>query len=72
MSEEGIGHILPVNGVYNYAMTKAAGIKLFDFIATEHPNFHVVNVQPGVIATEMNSGFQDESIDTCKPSSLFL
>lgn len=56
--------MLPTAGVFNYAMTKAAGIMLFDYIAAEHPRFHVVNVQPGVIATELNVGFQEESIDT--------
>lgn len=63
-TSSGIGHILPTPGVFNYAMTKAAGIKLFEYIALEHPDFHVVSVQPGVIATEMNVGFQEDSLDT--------
>ena len=62
----GIGHMAPVPMVFSYALIKAAGIKLFDYIGEEHPNFHVVNVQPGVIATEMNAEYQTTSDDTRK------
>lgn len=65
-TSSGIGHMAPIPQIVAYAMTKAAGIKLFDNIALENPDLHVVNVQPGVIATEMNAGFQEESDDTCE------
>lgn len=51
----GIGHISPLPGVFSYAVTKAAITKLFDYVASENPDLHVVHVQPGVHGTEMNA-----------------
>lgn len=51
----GISHINPIKGIFNYAVTKMAVAKMFDYVAAENPNLHVVNIQPGVVATELNS-----------------
>ena len=51
----GIGHMAPIPSVHwMYASTKAATIKMFDYIQAEHPDLHVVNVQPGIVASEIN------------------
>ncbi|SPO06256.1 related to peroxisomal short-chain alcohol dehydrogenase [Cephalotrichum gorgonifer] len=61
----GIAHIAPMYpGVWAYAAVKATIAKMLDFLAAENPDLHVVQIQPGVHATEMNEGFQDTSDDT--------
>ncbi|KAK6212429.1 hypothetical protein LQW54_005203 [Pestalotiopsis sp. IQ-011] len=53
----GIGHLAPmpeIPGVFSYAAEKAAALKMFEFFAYENPGFHVVSIQPGIIATEIN------------------
>jgi NAD(P)-dependent dehydrogenase (short-subunit alcohol dehydrogenase family) len=53
----GIGHWAPlpeVPGVFAYAATKAAALKMLDYFAAENPAVHVVSVMPGIIATEIN------------------
>ena len=61
----GIAHIGPLPGVWAYAATKLANTKMFDYLQAEHPDLHVVNIQPGVVETALNieSGFpgQDHS-----------
>ncbi|KAF2099058.1 NAD(P)-binding protein [Rhizodiscina lignyota] len=37
-----------------YVSSKAASTKLFDYIAFENPSIHVVNIQPGIVASEGN------------------
>jgi NAD(P)-dependent dehydrogenase (short-subunit alcohol dehydrogenase family) len=50
-----IGHVPPLEaGVSAYAASKAAGAKLFDYIAFENPELHVVNVHPGLVDTDMS------------------
>lgn len=51
----GIGHMpaLP-GGMSDYAASKAAAIKLFEYVALENPGIHVVNVHPGVVESDMN------------------
>ncbi len=39
-----------------YASSKAANAKLIDYVAAENPKLYVVNVQPGVVSTEINQG----------------
>jgi NAD(P)-dependent dehydrogenase (short-subunit alcohol dehydrogenase family) len=58
-----IAHTDFVPDVWLYSATKAANIKMFDYLQIENPDLHVVNVQPGVVATEINPGVegQDES-----------
>lgn len=43
-----------------YSTTKAAGLALTDFFAEENPSFHVVNVHPGVVSTDM-TGYGEDS-----------
>lgn len=53
----GIGHWAPlpeVPGVSAYAASKAAALKILDYFAAENPDIHVVNMMPGIIATEIN------------------
>ena len=61
----GIAHIDVVPDVWVYAATKAANTKMFDYLQAENPDLRVINVQPGVVTTELNSGAgiagQDES-----------
>lgn len=64
----GIAHIKPVHGVFAYAANKAAVAKMFDFLATEHPELHVVNIQPGIVSTELNSENGVEGQDERKSS----
>ncbi|KAB5542742.1 hypothetical protein GE09DRAFT_1243962 [Coniochaeta sp. 2T2.1] len=48
-------HAVPAPMVPNfaYAMSKAANLKMVDFFAHENPGIHVVNVQPGIINTDL-------------------
>lgn len=50
----GIGHIAPIPGLLTYSLNKAAIIKLFDHVASELPELHVVNIQPGVVESDVN------------------
>ncbi|KAF2168895.1 hypothetical protein M409DRAFT_65252 [Zasmidium cellare ATCC 36951] len=59
----GIAHINPMPGLFNYAMYKLAVVKMFDYLAAENPELHVVNTQPGVIRTEINSDTDVEGQD---------
>ncbi|KFY30377.1 hypothetical protein V494_08173 [Pseudogymnoascus sp. VKM F-4513 (FW-928)] len=49
-----IGHLNPVPGFWVYASLKTAVVKMFDFLQAEHPDLCVFNVQPGIVATELN------------------
>ncbi|KAK1844127.1 short chain dehydrogenase reductase family protein [Colletotrichum chrysophilum] len=49
-----LAHIKPWAGHSGYCVTKGANLKLVDFFAAENPDIHVVNVQPGVIETELS------------------
>ncbi|KAM0254685.1 hypothetical protein ACHAQJ_006535 [Trichoderma viride] len=53
--DSGIAHMpaLP-SGISAYASSKAAATKLFDYIAVEYPEYHVVNIQPGVVESDLN------------------
>lgn len=52
----GIAHINPVPGLWAYASLKLAIVKMFDYLQAEghHPDLDVFNIQPGVVATELN------------------
>lgn len=50
----GISHMVPLRNMGVYAASKAANAKAFDYLALENPHVHLVNVQPGVVNTEMN------------------
>jgi len=53
----GIAHVAPMFPQAAYAASKVANVKLVEAIAAEHPELHVVQIQPGVVATEMNGNF---------------
>ncbi|KAL2853961.1 hypothetical protein BJX68DRAFT_254003 [Aspergillus pseudodeflectus] len=56
-TSSGIAHFAPqanLPGMFSYAATKAAAVKMFDYFAAENPGIHVVSFQPGIIATEVN------------------
>jgi NAD(P)-dependent dehydrogenase (short-subunit alcohol dehydrogenase family) len=50
----GIIHFPPFPGMSGYATSKLAGTKLFDYVQAENPELHVVNIQPGIIDTDVN------------------
>lgn len=49
-----ISHMSPIPMTGAYGVSKAANLKLMDYFATENPNLHIVNVQPGTVETEMS------------------
>ena len=53
----GICHWKPrseIPGVWAYSAAKAATLRMMEFYAFENPGVHVVNVQPGIVGTEIN------------------
>lgn len=50
-------------GVSAYASSKAASAKLFDYIAGEYPQYHVVNIQPGIVASDLNRKTKIAALD---------
>ena len=50
-TSSGIGHMPTIPNISSYVASKAAGIRIFESVATENPGFFVVNVQPGVVVT---------------------
>lgn len=52
----GIAHIDPVPELWLYAATKLANAKMFDYLQAENPDLRTINVQPGVVTSELNSG----------------
>ncbi|KAK4248950.1 hypothetical protein C7999DRAFT_30639 [Corynascus novoguineensis] len=58
-----LANITPTPGLAGYSIAKAAALKLANYIATENPGVHVVNVQPSWVATEGN-GYQKEATDS--------
>jgi NAD(P)-dependent dehydrogenase (short-subunit alcohol dehydrogenase family) len=52
----GIGHLPAMpGGTWAYAATKIAVVKMFDYLQFENPGLHIVNIQPGVVASAMNT-----------------
>lgn len=68
----GGAHMAPIPGMWAYNMHKLAITKMFDYIAVEHPELHVVNVHPGVVATAMNkkSGAPAQDAGMCRQPQL--
>lgn len=66
----GIAHIEPVPQIWLYAATKLANAKMFDYLQSEHPNLRIINVQPGVVTSELNmeSGFPGQDDGKFNPS----
>lgn len=55
--------VAPVQDVFAYAVTKLASTRMFDFVAAENPQMHVVNVHPGITDTEINADTDIEGLD---------
>lgn len=68
----GIAHMKPIKGLFNYALTKLAAVKMFDYLAAESPGLHVVNIQPGVVNTEINKVEGQDERKTISPRCLLL
>jgi NAD(P)-dependent dehydrogenase (short-subunit alcohol dehydrogenase family) len=54
-----VAHSAPMLPNFIYSASKAANLKMMDFFALENPAIHVVNLQPGIINTEL--GGEDTS-----------
>ena len=65
-----IAHILTIPDVWPYAATKAATTKMFDFLQEENPALRVVNIQPGVVDTEINADTDFKGQDESKQRSI--
>ena len=48
-----------------YAITKAAALKMIEYLGKENPYLRVINIQPGWVPTTMN-GYQSEAPDIGK------
>ncbi|KAH8657207.1 hypothetical protein BGZ60DRAFT_494542 [Tricladium varicosporioides] len=55
--------VAPVENVFAYAVTKLASTRMFDFVAAENPEFHIVNVHPGIVDTEINANTDVKGMD---------
>lgn len=54
----GMAHIAPIwVEDWSYAAGKAAVVKMFDYLQEQQPEWHVVQLQPGVVSTELNARF---------------
>jgi len=49
-----------------YAAGKATIVKMFDYLQAQQPDWHVVQLHPGVISTEINARFGVVGQDTRK------
>lgn len=63
-----VATITLVPGIPAYAVSKAATLKAMEYFAAENPHIHVVNIQPGWVASELN-GHQAEAPDSRKSQS---
>jgi NAD(P)-dependent dehydrogenase (short-subunit alcohol dehydrogenase family) len=57
-------HFAPTANSFAYAVNKIAALKMFDYLAAENPDLRVVSVQPGIVATEINSAYDVECPDS--------
>lgn len=55
--------VAPVEDVFAYSITKLASTRMFDFVAAENPELHVVNVHPGIADTEINANTDVKGLD---------
>jgi NAD(P)-dependent dehydrogenase (short-subunit alcohol dehydrogenase family) len=58
----GIAHLSLMPRCWAYAATKIANAKMFEYLQAENPKLRVVNVQPGVVNTEINAGTEHDGI----------
>jgi NAD(P)-dependent dehydrogenase (short-subunit alcohol dehydrogenase family) len=42
-------------GISAYCASKASALKVFEYVQSEHPNFQVVSMHPGVVESDMNN-----------------
>ncbi|KAH7259138.1 uncharacterized protein BKA55DRAFT_591924 [Fusarium redolens] len=53
----GMVHLKPIAQGWAYTAAKAAVLKMFEYLQDDNPEWHVVQIQPGVIRTELNERF---------------
>lgn len=54
----GMAHMAPMwVEHWSYSAGKAAVVKMFDYLQEQQPEWHVVQIQPGVVSTELNARF---------------
>ncbi|PNP77067.1 hypothetical protein FNYG_09680 [Fusarium nygamai] len=53
----GMVHLRPIAQGWAYTAVKAAVFKMFEYLQDDNPEWHVVQIQPGVIRTELNERF---------------
>lgn len=68
----GLIHMLPRPGISAHAASKAASMKLIEYIAAENPEVHVVSLQPGSVVTEATMNMKVKGKDDGKYSILRL
>ena len=70
-----------VPGLSAYSCAKIAGVKLFEFLHSEHPQLRVFNLHPGMIDSDMNrksgmppldNGESDTALRNCVPDKISL
>ncbi|KXT13919.1 hypothetical protein AC579_2395 [Pseudocercospora musae] len=59
----GLAHMLPRAGISAHAASKAASLKLVDYVQVENPNLHVVSIQPGSVQTEATQNMKVQGKD---------
>lgn len=60
----------PVPMTSAYAITKAAALKMMEYLGAENPHLRVVSIQPGWVPTDLN-GHQSEAPDVGKSPFLY-
>jgi NAD(P)-dependent dehydrogenase (short-subunit alcohol dehydrogenase family) len=48
-----VAHVQPMYGMFGYATSKIAVAKMYEYVAAEHSNIHVVSFHPGMVDTQM-------------------
>jgi NAD(P)-dependent dehydrogenase (short-subunit alcohol dehydrogenase family) len=56
-------HLPPSGKAFAYSVNKIAIYKMYDYLQAENPDLHVVSIQPGIIATEINSAYEVDCPD---------
>ncbi|KAF4341531.1 3-oxoacyl [Fusarium beomiforme] len=51
----GMVHIKPMIQAWAYSAAKSAAAKMFQYFQDDNPEWHVVQVQPGIVETEMSN-----------------
>lgn len=56
-------HLPPSGKAFAYSVNKIAIHKMYEYLQAENPSLHVVSLQPGIIATEINSAYNVDCPD---------